>query len=301
MKEFMLGLLTKLFNKSEKEIADILFEKSEGGEETLKEGSLNEVLDLYEVKLKKLREDSTGEKTKKFEDGYKKAEKEIMDDLESKLKEKYGTDSESRGVELVDEIVDKFKKGSKLEPDQIKLTDAYRDMEKQLRKQLKDKDTEWNTKVSELQKGHERDKTWGVVSKDVRKLLMESNPVLPSNQRAAENHVNLFVDSFKDYEWQVEESGDHFPVKDGKRVEDNLGNPVNFKMLVTGRVPEYFDIKKQDGKGSAGNDNKSGASTDGVPSSFADESSYLDYVTKEPDVKKRIAAKEIYDKTLRGR
>jgi len=301
MKEFMLGLLTKVFNKSEKEIADILFEKSEGGEETLKEGSLNEVLDLYEVKLKKLREDSTGEKTKKFEDGYKKAEKEIMDDLESKLKEKYGTDSESRGVDLVDEIVDKFKKGSKLEPDQIKLTDAYRDMEKQLRKQLKDKDSEWNAKIEEFQKTHEKEKVWSVVSKDIRKLLMESGPVLPSNQRAAENLVGLYVDSFKDYEWKAEESGDHFPVKDGKRVEDNLGNPVNFKTLVTGRVPEYFDIKKQDGKGSAGNDNKSGAGQDGVPSSFADEQSYLSYIYSEPDIKKKIAAKDVYDKTLRGK
>jgi len=295
MKEFMLGLLTKVFNKTEKEIADILFEKSEGGEESLKDGSLNVVLELYEGKLKKLREDSKGDKTKSFEDGYKKAEKEIMGDLESKLREKYGTDSESLGVDLVDEIVEKFKKGSKMEADQIKLTDTYREMEKQLRKQLKDKDSEWNTKVEDLQKTHEKEKVWSVVSKDIRKLLMESGPVLPSNQRAAENLVNLYIDSFKDYDWQAEESGDHFPVKDGKRVEDNLGNPVNFKTLITGRVPEYFDIKKQDGKGSAGNDNKSGASQDGVPSSFATESDYLNYIYKEPDVKKHIAAKKIWE------
>jgi hypothetical protein len=297
MKEFMLALLTKVFNKTEKEIADILFEKSEGGEETLKEGSLNMILDLYESKLKKLREDSKGDKTKGFEDGYKKAEKEIMDDIESKLKEKYGTDSESRGVELVDEIVEKFKKGSKLEPDQVKMTDTFRDAEKQFRKQLKDKESEYQTKIGELQKGFEKDKTWNVVSKDIRKLLLESNPVLPSNQRAAENLVSLYVDSFRDYEWQVDESGDHFPVKDGKRVEDNLGNPVVFKNLVTGRVPEYFDIKKQGDKGSAGNDNKSGAGQDGVPSSFKDDQEYLNYIYKEPDVKKRIAAKQIFEQS----
>jgi hypothetical protein len=301
MKDLLLGLLTKMFNKTEKEAADILFEKSEDGEESLKEGSLNEVLNLYEVKLKKLREDSKGDKTKSFEDGYKKAEKEIMVKLEGDLKEKYGLESEKLGVELIDEVVEKFKKGSKLEPDQIKMTDTYREMEKRLKKENKDKELESQTKIAELQKGFEKDKTWSVISKDIRKLLMESGPVLPSNQRASENLVNLYVDSFKDYEWQVDEAGDHFPVKDGKRVEDNLGNPVVFKNLVTGRVPEYFDIKKQGGKGSAGNDNNSGAGQDGVPSSFADEKTYVDYVTKEPDVKKRIAAKEIYDKTLRGK
>jgi hypothetical protein len=301
MKESLLELLTKLFNMTEKEVADILFEKSEDGEEKIKEGSLNVFYDKYEAKLKKFKDDSKNEKTKSFEDGYKKAEKEVMSDIEGKLKEKYNLDSEKLGLELVDEIVDKFKKSSKLEADQIKVTDTYRDMEKQLRKQLKDKDTEWTAKMTELQKNHERDKTWGVVSKDIRKLLMESNPVLPTNQRAAENLVSLYVESFKDYEWKVDESGDHFPVKDGKRIEDNLGNPVNFKTLITGRVPEYFDIRKQDGKGSAGNDNKSGAGQDGVPTSFADEKSYLDYITKEPDVKKRIAAKAVYDQTLRGK
>jgi hypothetical protein len=197
----------------------------------------------------------------------------------------------------VDEIVEKFKKGSKLEPDQVKMTDTFRDAEKQFRKQLKDKESEYQTKIGELQKGFEKDKTWNVVSKDIRKLLLESNPVLPSNQRAAENLVSLYVDSFRDYEWQVDESGDHFPVKDGKRVEDNLGNPVVFKNLVTGRVPEYFDIKKQGDKGSAGNDNKSGAGQDGVPSSFKDDQEYLNYIYKEPDVKKRIAAKQIFEQS----
>ncbi len=298
MKEFLLGLLTKVFNKTEKEIADILFEKSEGGEETLKEGSLNEVLELYETKLKKLRDDTKGDKTKSFEDGYKKAEKEIMVKVENDLKEKYGVESDKLGVELVDEIVEKFKKGSKLEPDQIKLSDTYREMEKQLKKEKVESVKQKEKEIEELHKTHEKEKVWNVVSKDIRKLLMESNPVLPNNQRAAENLVNMYVDSFKDYDWQAEESGDHFPVKDGKRVEDNLGNPVNFKTLVTGRVPDYFDIRKQDGKGSAGNNNKSGASQDGVPSSFADEKAYLDYIYKEPDAKKRIAAKAVYEQTL---
>ena len=295
MKDLLLGLLTKMFNKTEKEIADILFEKSEDGEDVLKEGSLNEVLNLHEAKVKKLREDYKGDKTKSFEDGYKKAEKEIMVKLEGDLKEKYGLESEKLGAELIDEVVEKFKKGSKLEPDQIKMTDAYREMEKRLKKENKDKESEYQTKITELQKGFERDKTWGVVSKDIRKLLMESNPVLPANQRASENLVSLYVDSFKDYEWQVDEAGDHFPVKDGKRVEDSLGNPVVFKNLVTGRVPEYFDIKAQNGKGSAGNDNKSGAGQDGVPTSFKDDADYNAYIYKEPDMKKRIAAKKIYD------
>jgi len=298
MKEFLLGLLTKVFNKTEKEIADILFEKSESGEEVLKEGSLNEVIDLWSERVKKLEGDFKTKESETFSKGYKKAEGEIMTDFEKKLRDKYELESEKFGLELIEEIVDKFKKPSKLDdPEKIKLTDVYRTMEKQLRKEIDDIKEHHKQEVDELKSGYDKKGRLETISKEVRKLFLESNPVLSENSKIAENQTDSFIKVFLDQydDWEIDDSGDHFPVKDGKRAEDNLGHPLSIKNLVPERVKDYYDIKVQDGKGGAGNDDTKGASQDGIPTSFKDEQDYLDYIYNEPDVKKHIAAKKIYE------
>lgn len=293
MKEFILGLLTKTLNRSDEEISELLYQKTDDGE-ALKEDALDVALNLFEQKVTKIKDDAKVDEKKLRDEGYKRAQKEVMGTFEAELKEKYDLDTDLTGAELVEEVISKFKKeDSELTPDKIKLTDTYRNREKELKKEARDQLKERDAEIETLKVDFEKQQVWGGVSQKILTRLDAANPAKPKNQDAAANLTRLFVDSFKDYDWQKDGEG-YLPVKEGKRLEDNLGNEVSFETLVDERIPQYFDIPKQDGKGSAGN-NTGGGAVDGVPSTFKDDKDYLAYVNNEPDPQKRIAAKEVWD------
>jgi len=284
------SFLAKTLNKPDEELAELLYEKSENGELTLKDDAQDTAIKLIADKIKGIKDEN---KTK-LEDGttnaYKKGFKEASEKFEAEVRGKYGMESEQRGIELVDEVVNKFKSDdSKLTPDKIKLTDTYRDREKQLRTEAEELIKTKDEEISNLQAGFEKKSRWDLVSGDIVKILMEKKPVLPKSPKAAETMKKLFLESFSEYDWQVADDGNHIPVKEGERVEDSLGNALKFQPLVESRIPEYFDLYKQDTKGSAGNEGDGGDTTD-VPSTFKNEQEYNDYLDKETDPEKREKA-----------
>jgi len=302
MKQFILGLLTETLNKSDEELTDLLYQASDEGEETLKEGSLDVVKKLFEEKFQKIKVDSETKLKTAQDDFHKKGKKEAMEKLESEIREKYELESETEGIELVDAVIEKYKQvDTKLTPDKVKLHETYREAEKQWKKTLKDELAAKEKEINELKTGHEKEKTWSQVSRDIRGILMNQKPVLPKNNRAAENLVNIFLESFREYEWQLGDNGEHLAIKDGKRVEDNLANIVEFKALVEKRIPEYFDLAVQDGKGSAGNESGQGGSgsSNGVPDKFESNEAYLKWIDAHPgeeNIDNRIKAMENWKK-----
>jgi len=301
MKQFILGLLTETLNKSDEELAELLYQKSEEGEETLKEGALDATKKLFEEKFQKIKTDSETKLKKVQDDFHKKGKKEALDILESEVKEKYDLDLDLQGIELIDAVIEKFKQvDTKLTPDKVKLTDTFREAEKQWKKELKESLAAKEKELEELKTGFDKEKTWSQVSRDIRGILMNQKPVLPKNQRAAENLVNIFLESFKDYEWQPGDNGEHLAIKDGKRVEDRMGNEVSFKSLIEGRIPEYFDIAVQGPKGNAGNEGgPGGGGSDGVPEKFENNEAYIKFVDAHPgedNIDIRIKAMENWKK-----
>lgn len=293
-KTLVLGLLTKTLNKSDEELADLLYQKADDGSETLKDESLDVVLDLIEKKISKVK--GAVDEKKLRDEGYSRAKKEVMTNFENEIKEHYELETEKTGTELIEDLVNKFKvDDSKLTPDKIKLSDTYRARERELRKEIKDLQSQFESEKETILSDFKKKETWSNVSREIGKRLDEVNPVLPKNPKAASNLKELFINSFADYEWQVDSEGKPFPTKEGKRVEDNLGNEIDFDVLISGRIPEYFDIQVQDKKGGAGNTGGGQSGIQGVPNSFKDDADYLKYVNGEPDVNKRIAAKKVYE------
>lgn len=295
-RDLILGLLTKTLNKTDEELIGLLFEKSNEGSETLKDEALTVSLDLVEKKIGKLK--STVNEKELRDSISKRVKGETMSDFEKELKEKYELESDKAGQELIDEIVNKYKvNDSEFTPDKVKLTDTYRNREKELTKQIKDLRKEFDTEKETLVKDFGKKETWNVIARDIRKKLIETDPVLPKNKKAADNLVDLFVGSFSEYEWQADGDGNHFPTKDGKRIEDKLGNEISFSSLVSDRINEYFDIPVQDKKGGAGNEG--GGTPKDVPVAFKDDAEYLKYIDNEPDLNKRIAAKKVFQSQSR--
>ena len=293
------SLLAVTLNRPEEELSELLYTKSEEneGELTLKDDAYDVTLGLLQGKIKSIKDAEDLKRKKAVDVAQKEAYKDGLGKLEASIKDKYSLESDLLGIELVDELVQKFKvNDSKLTPDKIKLSETYMDREKELKKVISDTETTYQGKIDDIQAGFEKQQIMSVVSKDIRKALMALKPVLPKNETAAENQVELFINSFGEYDWQISSEGDHVPIIDGKRAEDSLSNPVQFKSLVEGRVPEYFDLYKQDPKGGAGNvtDPPGTGDTGDVPKTFASEQSYNDYLNSTTDSVKREQAYHNY-------
>ena len=290
MEKFIASLLAKTLNKSNEEIAELLYTKSDEGEETLKEGALDVVLGLYEGKIQGIKDESKSKQKEIADNFHKKGLKEASEKFETELKEKYALESDVQGIELVELLVNKYKtEDSKLTPDKVKLHETYIEREKQLKKEAAELVKAKDVEIEELKSGFIKNQAWSKVEKSIRSILMEKKPVLPKNQRAADNIVNMFLDSFSDYDWQIDDGGEHLAMKDGSRVEDKMGNALQFRSLIESRIPDFFDLHVQDPKGGAGNEPGGVTHTD-VPTSFESEEAYNKYLDSTTDPEKREQA-----------
>jgi len=297
MKQFILGLLTETLNKSDGELAELLYQKSDEGEETLKEGALDEVKKLFEEKFQKIKTDSETKLKTVQDDFHKKGKKEALEKLESDIREKYGLESESEGIELVDEVIEKFKQvDTKLTPDKVKLTPTYLESEKEWRKQLKELEKTKNSEIENLKTEFQKEETWKAVDGFIEKQLATLKLVYPKNPEAALTQKELFKKQFQEYDYQLSEDGDEpIPIRDGKRVEDRFNNPVKFSQLISERASKHFDIAVQDPKGGGQNVNAPpGGSSNGVPAKFESEAEYNKFIDAHPGIENEEIREKAY-------
>ena len=293
MKQFILGLLSETLNKTLEELAELLYQKSEEGEETLKEGSLDVVKKLFEDKFQKIKVDSETKLKKVQDDFHKKGTKDALERLESEIKEKYDLESESEGIELIDAVIEKFKQvDTKLTPDKVKLTDTYREREKELMKQIKVLEKTKNEEIDNLKIEFQKEESWKTVDGFIEQKLALLKLVFPKNPEAALTQKNLFKNQFKEFDYQLTEDGDEpIPIKEGKRVENRFGDPVKLSQLIEERASKHFDLAVQDSKGGAGNETGAGTTGAGdVPTKFASDEEYNKYLDSTTDPEKREKA-----------
>jgi len=258
-KEILTGLLTKAYNKSSEEIAELLYTKDADSEEvTLKEGALDLVLDMDLNRVEKLKSSAKPDKDslKSLRD---QTIKEIMEDFEKKLKAKYSLESSSKGLDLVQEIIDQVS-DCDISDEKVKQHPHYLEME-----QTK------NEAIETLQQEHEdyklnqdRRSRLGRVNNDVLGIFASLNPIESENTVVAQTRRDDFLKKFEGYDYDIKEDGNHFVKLDGNRVEDNHGNPVKFNDFVKNIATMNYDFKQGDDRGNAGNTggNGSGGSVD---------------------------------------
>lgn len=248
-KDLLTGVLTKAYNKSSEEIADLLYEKSADSDEvTLKEGALDLVLDLDAKRVERLKSSATPnkEELKRIRDQHIK---EIMEDFEKKIKAAYGYESTAKGLDLVKEIIDQVSECD-ISDEKVKTHPLYVELEK-----LKSKED-----YEALQNDFEnfklnQDKLSRLtkVKSDVSTIFSSLNPIESQNPTVAQNRRNDFLNKFEQYDYELQENGDHLIVQNGKRMEDQHGNPVKFADFVKGLAELNYDFAQSTPRGSAGN------------------------------------------------
>ena len=248
-KELLTGVLTKAYNKTSEEIAELLYEKAADSDEvTLKEGALDLVLDLDANRVERLKSSATLDKTqiKNLRDQHIK---EIMEDFEKKIKAVYNIDSTSKGIDLVKEIIDQVSECD-ITDEKVKQHHLYIELEK-----LKSKDDyeALQNDFSDYKLNQDKVSRLSKVKDNVLTIFSGLNPIESQNSEVAKTHRDDLLSKFAPYDYELKEDGDHKVILNGSPVEDQHGNAVKFEDFIKSIIVKSYDLAQSAARGASGN------------------------------------------------
>lgn len=270
MKELITAFLAKTLNMAPESVAELLYKKSDDGAtltEEIQEDALNALLKLDSERVGKLKPDT---KTL-FDNGYKKAQAEVSEKWEKMIREKFGIEADVTGEDLVMTAHQMASKPPKQADDQVKAHPLYLQLEKKYQADLEAAKSEGQKALEEFKTGVERRNRLSAVQQEARKYLLSRKPVLSSDATKQENQIGLFLQQFEGYDFEPLKDGGFLPMKDGKRIENEHGHPVDLKTLADKVADSYFDFQVQDPKGNGGNGNPPGGAGTGSGKAPASE------------------------------
>lgn len=291
MKDLILGFLTKTLNKTSDEVMELIFNPSDDdAEPTLKDGALEVLFDQDTKRVENLKKNVKPDK-ELLDQQYSRGLKEASTKLEKELKKQYNIESEKQGIELINEIVEANKEqAAKLSDEEVKKHPLYRNLEKdRVPKETHDKVLK---EFDEYKQTQTRQQTFEKIKRDALKHLAPLNPVVSENPEVAKTREEDFLNKFTAYDYEIDENGNHFILKNGERLEDGHGNPVAFKDFVEQKAKSHFEFAKQNEKGSPENKNTKTKVT--VPQS---DDEYRKLVAEAKTPEERIALREAYEAT----
>ena len=304
MKTIITGLLSKAYNFDNGKIAELF----KDGETELSEQQQTEILQkLLDEDAKRVEAIKKSVDTKPaFQDGFKKAQGEILTKFEKDLKEKFSLESDKMGLELVEELVSKKSEGGQggdVTEDAIKRSKVFQDMESNLKKQITTVKTEYETKINEIQDGYKAEQTFSNVSQKALQIFNGLNPILPQNKTVADNQVKFFVNTLKDFKFDVQDERIVVMDKDGKVIEDGHGNSRSFEDIVKETASGLFEFKANNGGSGSGNGGQgqggSGSSYAGnVPKTFEELEKVMSDTSISIEDRSNIMAE--YEKAQKG-
>jgi hypothetical protein len=292
MNEVFNAFLAQTLNKPVEEVSELLYQSDDEGKVTLKENALDVLLNLDKSRISQIK----GKSEEILNNGYKKAQAEILPRLEKEFREKTGYDSDKKGLELFLDYADSVKNQKvKLSDDEFKLDSRFLNAEKQWQSKINEEITkvkgEYEGKLTEYQSKEKQSKVFLAVDKVISGL----NVKLPENQKAKENQKNAFLNSLLNdgYDYDFQEDG--IIVKKGEaRLEDEHGNLLKFDSFVKSKALDFFDTVEDDRDNNKNSpDNRKQQSNIEVPK---DEKEYLAKLKEcNGDKEKEIALYKLYN------
>ena len=305
MKTIITGLLSKAYNYDNGKIAELFKDGETELSEEQQTEILNKILEIDAQRVENIKK--SVDKKDAFQDGFKKAKSEVLTDFEKGLKEKFGIESDKTGLELVEEVVSKKSEGGQsgdITEDAIKRSKVFQDMESNLKKQITTVKTEYETKINEIQDGYKAEQTFSNVSQKALQIFNGLNPILPQNKTVADNQVKFFVNTLKDFKFDVQDERIVVMDKDGKVLEDGHGNSRSFEDIVKETASGLFEFKANNGGSGSGNGGQQGQGGSGssyagnVPKTFEELEKVMSDTSISIEDRSNIMAE--YEKAQKG-
>lgn len=252
MKDVMMNVLTKLFNKTEDELNELIFE-GEGEEIKVKDNAADALIELDAARVKRIKDDATADTTKKFDDGYKKATKEVLSKFESDFREKTGFESDLTGIDLITAWGETLGKTKNI--DNIKTHPEFLKIEKQWQQEKQAEIEKVTNEFNDYKNNVQRNQTLGKIKDMAETEFLKLNPVLSSDPAKKKAQTEMFLERFNHYDYDFDEDSTPVIKKEGNRLEDGHGNRISFGNFVKEEANKLFDFQKQQDRESPGNNN----------------------------------------------
>jgi hypothetical protein len=255
-KKLLRALLSKAFKLDAGQIDELLAEETDkdGKKTPVTEAELeNKILDADKERVKTLTAPKTGQT---YQDGYKAAKKEVLTDLETKAKEKFGVETDVTGLELIEAIVNaKAGDKSKMTDDDVRKHPLFVNAEKEKKQALKDLKDDLEGKLTAKDKEFSRSKTITEVQGKAWGIVEGLKPVLPQNATVANTHKANFLKALEGYDYEIT-NGNIVISKDGTVQTDGHGNNLTFDELTKNTANNYFEFQNNNGGSNGGNNNQ---------------------------------------------
>lgn len=295
MENILIGFASKTLGMTEQQVAELV--KTDEGE--LKPDALKLLIaeDKKRIDARKAKE------TEMFDNGHSKGVSETMSKFEKEVKDKYGFNSDSKGVDLIAEIIEKnAKPGGKVEltPEAIKKSSTYIDA---INKLKADNETainsvkqDYEAKIGDFQKKE----AYRTVGEAADKIVNSLNPIFSKNLDVAANQRKQIHKELQSKNFQLNDDGKIVPLKpDGKPLEDDHGHPVSFETVVRNVTTGLFDLNESSSRGSGGDEGAGGGGGEATTWSGTapkTEKEYMEMISKAKDLDEKKAITEAWDK-----
>lgn len=259
----LIEFLSKTLNLDADRLADILYKKADDGtpSEELNEDVLPKLLDLDKGRIAKIKEEGKGS----FDNGYKKAQKEISEQWENRIKTTFELETDAVGEELLTAIKEKAGTGGKTSSEEdVKKHPLYLSLEKKYLLDLKAAKEEGERALEEFKSKMTVSELKNMAKGIAKEKLLSKKPVLEDDQNIAETRIQDFLRELESYDYQKLDDGTLLPIKDGKRLENDHSHPISFDALIDSVASRRFKFEVQDPKGNGGNKNDPGGKKDPV-------------------------------------
>jgi len=198
--------------------------------------------------------------------------KEGAEKVEKAVKEKYTVESDLIGVELIDSIVlSQVEEATKAGSKDISKHPEFIKLESSIDKKLKDRDKEWETKLSEREREFNKEKLFEKIKDKALVNLETRKPILPTDPRKAQVWRETYINELRNGNYQ--ESDDGTPIvldKEGNVLKDSHGNPITFDEFEKSISDKYFEYPAATPRTGSGNKPPEVPMTGGEPKTKAE-------------------------------
>lgn len=243
LKELLVSFLSKTLSIDSTGVAE-LFE-SDGT--TLKPTALQALLDKDIERVSTLTQG-------KFDEGVKKATKDVLTAFEREVKTKFGLSIDKKGLELIEAVVEaKSKKGDAPTEEQIKTSRTYLDLSEGVDRRIADAVAAEQKKHDDYKATVERGNVISKVKEKALTILDSLKPILSTDPIKAQNQKNFFLGVIESGNYRIE--GDRIILlnPDGTTEKVDAHNKrIDFEAFAKTTAEGYYDFQAADQRGGAG-------------------------------------------------
>jgi len=282
-KELLTVLMETAYKTPFVDVAPRLYKQGDDGELTneLNENAHEILLQIDAERIAKLAVPAVNPK-ELFDKGFSEGKGKTAQQWEKMIRAEY-PDVDKEGKLQGDQLVRAIKAAmvqSANDPEAVKRSPEYLQLETSMREQIEAKEAEWQAKFQGLETEFVRKQQWAETSKELLAEFIAAGPVLPADAGKAARLTDDFIQSkFSDYDFQKVDGQTLRLKKDVTHLTNAHGHVIFLPELVKMIGDQYFDFVKQPPAGNAGNTNDDRQK---VTVKFKDEADFLAQLSAIP-------------------